>query len=228
MRVHEIGSGELHNSRPGEKPPRSSPSETAHPVREDWRASVVRHFGSWPEAIYWGVALAMAAAYALTLLFFAFDDRTIDGYVSVWTKPLKFEASLAIHAATLALVAGLLSAPNRQSVAMLVVALAFLGASAVEMGWIILQGARAEQSHFNVGTLFHRAMYSVMAFCAVIIIGAAGVIGVFAFFDREFVAPSAVRLAIVLGLTGGTLLTVITAFAIGGSDEPLCRRSSTL
>lgn len=181
---------------------------------------VLGHFASWPEAIYWSIAIAMAAAFALTLLILTFDARTIDGNISVWAKPLKFEASLAIHAATLAVVVGLLSPPHRHGSAMLVVAFAFLAASAVEMGWIILQGARAQQSHFNVGTPFNRAMYSVMAFCAVIIIGAAGAVGLAALRDQGLSASSAVKASIVLGLVGGTILTLITAFAIGGRMSP--------
>ncbi|WKA31435.1 hypothetical protein [Bradyrhizobium roseum] len=177
-------------------------------------------FGSRPEAIYWSVAITMAAAFALTLLLLAVDARTIDGHISAWAKPLKFEASLAIHAATLALVTGLLSPPHRQGSAMLIVAFAFLAASTVEMGWIIWQGARAEQSHFNVSTPFHRLMWSAMAFCAVVIIGAAAAIGLAALRDRSFAASPAVRASIVLGLVGGTILTLITAFAIGGRMSP--------
>ncbi|MGL4438868.1 MAG: hypothetical protein ACRCUE_06315 [Bosea sp. (in: a-proteobacteria)] len=183
-------------------------------------ALVLRLFASWPEAIYWGIAVVMAAAFAVTLILLALDPRTIDGHTSVWVKPLKFELSLVLHAATLALIFGLLSPTHRQGSAMLIVSLAFLAASAVEMGYIIIQGARAEQSHFNVGTPFHSAMYSVMAFCAVIIVGAAGAIGLAAWADAELAASPALKAAIVVGLIGGTILTLITAFAIGGRMSP--------
>jgi hypothetical protein len=183
-------------------------------------ALVQRLFGTWPETLYWGVALVMAAAFGLTLVLLALDPRTIDGHTSVWVKPLKFELSLVLHAATLALVAGLLSPSHRQGSAMLIVAIVFTAASAVEMGYIILQGARAELSHFNVGTPFHRTMYSVMAICAVLIVGAAGAIGLAASADADFDAQPALKAAIGLGLVGGTILTLITAFAIGGRMSP--------
>jgi hypothetical protein len=50
------------------------------------------------------------------------------------------------------------------------VALAFLLACTVEMGWIILQAALGQHSHFNDSTAFHRMMFSVMAFAAVVAI----------------------------------------------------------
>jgi hypothetical protein len=176
--------------------------------------------GSWPEVIYWAVAVVMVVGFVGTLVLLALDTRSIDGHASVWVKPLKFELSLAIHAGTLALAVGLLSPPHRQGVAMLAVALVFLAACTIEMGYIFLQAARAEHSHFNVGTPFHRAMYSGMAICAVIIVGAAGAIGLSVMADANVAAPFALRTAIVLGFVGGTILTLITAFAIGARTSP--------
>lgn len=182
---------------------------------------LAHRFGtSWPQTIYWGVAGAMCIALAVTLVIQASDSRTLDGHISVWTKPLKFELSLLVHAASLALVTGLLSPAKQQGALMMVIAGAFLAACVIEMGYIILQGARAEQSHFNVATPFHKAMYAVMAFCAVIIIGAAGAIGLVMLGDNAAALTPALRIAIILGLVGGTVLTLVTAFAIGGRMSP--------
>lgn len=103
---------------------------------------------------------------------------------------------------------------------MLAVALAFLVACTVEMGWIIAQAAQGQQSHFNDSTAVHRAMFSVMAFCAVIITGAAGAVALEVARDSGFGAPAPVKAGVVLGLLGGTLLTLITAFAIGARGSP--------
>lgn len=176
--------------------------------------------GSWPEVIYWGIALSMLTAFAVTLVLMIIDTRTLDGSTSVWTKPLKFELSLTLHAATLALACALLSQSSRQGTAMLLLALAFLAACTIEMGYIISQAARGEQSHFNVGTPYHRMMYSVMAFAAVIIVGAAGAIGLALLADQRSSASGALKAAIVLGFIGGTVLTLITAFTIGGRMSP--------
>ena len=173
-----------------------------------------------PETVYWTVACVMIAGFALTLALAMVDDRTIDGVDSVWVKPLKFELSLAIHAATLALVVSALSPSLRSSTVMVAIAMAFLAACVVEMGYIISQAARAEHSHFNMSTPFNRLMWSVMAIAAIVVIGAAGSIGMAAAFDSEAHLSPALRWAIALGLIGGTILTLFTAFTIGARMSP--------
>lgn len=116
----------------------------------------------------------MAAASIGTMIFMTIDPRVIDGDASVWTKPLKFELALALHAAPLGFAPRLLSPPDRHGSVMLTVAVAFLAACIAEMGYLLLQGGRGEQSHVNVARPYHRAMHSMMAFAAVITIGAAG------------------------------------------------------
>lgn len=173
-----------------------------------------------PELIYWGVCASMILCFLVSLAVAAFDGRTIDGAVSVWAKPLKFEASLALHAATLALVMTALTPTVRSSTLMTVLALVFLAACIVEMAYIIAQAARAEHSHYNVTTPFTRFMWSVMAFAAIIIVGAAGALGVATIFAASATLAPAVKWAIALGLVGGTLLTLYTAFTIGGRMSP--------
>ncbi len=180
----------------------------------------IRLGSSWPETIYWAIAFAMLAAGAITLILILADPRTLDGHTSVWIKPLKFELSLALHASTIALVCGLFSPSTKSSMPMLLITLLFLAACIVEMGYILIQGGLGQQSHFNVGTPFHRFMYSVMASAAVIIVGAAAAIGLVAVADSDFSASPALKNAIVLGFVGGTVLTLITAFTIGGRMSP--------
>lgn len=172
-----------------------------------------------PERIHAAIAITMLAAFGVTLGLWALDTRSIDG-VSVWAKPLKFELALAVHAGTLALIVGRLGPRLRSGPVMQAVALAFLVACTLEMGWIIAQAAQGQQSHFNDSTAFHRAMFSVMAFCAVIITGAAGAVALAVWCDGSFGAPAPVRAGVVLGLLGGTILTLITAFAIGARGSP--------
>lgn len=175
---------------------------------------------STAEWIYCGVAIAMAVGLAATLIVMLFDTRTIDGHASVWMKPIKFEIALAVHAATIALVVSLLSESTRNGWMMTLVAVAFLIACTIEMGWIILKAAQAQQSHFNMSTPFTRFMYSVMAFMAIIIIGAAGAVGLAVLGDQGFLGSLPLRTAIVIGFVGGTILTLITAFTIGGKLTP--------
>lgn len=175
---------------------------------------------SLPLAIYGGVGLAMLVAFGVTLVLHALDPRVLANHDSVWAKPLKFELALALHAGSLALVVARMAPPPRDGRWMRLVALVFLAACSVEMGYIIMQAARAEPSHFNDTTGFHRLMFAVMAFCAVFIIGAAGAIGATVWRDKGFHAPRAARAGVILGLMGGTILTLVTAFAIGGNGGP--------
>jgi hypothetical protein len=172
------------------------------------------------ESIYWGVAVAALVGLAVTLIVMQFDTRTIDGHTNVWIKPIKFEIALAIHAASLALVVSLLTPSVRDGGIMTLVAVTFLMACTIEMGWIILKAAQAQHSHFNMTTPFTRFMYSVMAIMAVIIIGAAGAIGLAVLADGGFAGSLPLKTAIVIGFVGGTILTLITAFTIGGRLTP--------
>ncbi len=172
------------------------------------------------EIIYWVISGSMVACFVLTLIFAAFDERTIDGVNSVWAKPLKFETSLAIHAATLALVMSALNTSVRAGSLMLILSMMFLAACIIEMGYIIFQAARAEHSHFNTSTPFAHLMWSVMAFAAIVIVGTAGAIGMTMIFSAENSLTPALRWAIVIGLIGGTLLTLYTAFTIGANNSP--------
>ena len=100
------------------------------------------------------------------------------------------------------------------------IALAFLAACTIEMGWIILQAAQGQHSNFKESTAFHRAMFSVMAFAALIITGAAAAVASVAWRDPDFAAGALLRTGILLGLICGTVLTLMTAFANGGRGGP--------
>lgn len=184
-----------------------------------FRIMHIRFRWSFPQWVFAGISCSMFLAFAATIALWVVDPRTIDG-VSVWAKPLKFELALAIHAGTLALVVSRLSPTLRTGIFMQGVALAFLAACSVEMGWIILQAAQGQHSHFNVSSALHRAMFSAMAFAAIIITGAAAAVASVVWRDPDFAAGAVIRAAILLGLIGGTILTLVTAFAIGGRGSP--------
>lgn len=169
--------------------------------------------------LWWWAAAASLAAGVLALALQAIDARTLAG-VNVWIKPTKFGFSLALHMATLALVAALVSPGEWQGRILLVIAALSIGAALVEMVWIIRQAGLAQGSHFNVSTPFHAAMYQVMAAGAVLIIGAAGVLGVMVAADQGWSHGEALRSGIALGLVAGTALTLFTAFSIGAAMSP--------
>lgn len=192
---------------PRQAPPRRAPPHRAPP---HW----VR-----PHRVFAGIALAMILCFAVALALWALDPRTLDG-VSVWAKPMKFGLALAVHAGTLAFVASRMSPSPGSDLYMRGVAAAFLTACAIEMGWIALQAAQGQHSHFNDSTALHRAMFTVMAVGAVVITGAAAAVAAAAWRDPGFAARPVLRAGILLGFFGGTILTLVTAFAIGGRGSP--------
>ncbi|MDH8660866.1 hypothetical protein QIH25_28370, partial [Klebsiella pneumoniae] len=69
---------------------------------------------------------------------------------SVWAKPLKFEASLAIHFATLALSLSAVDLSAKWGKVLFAVAVSSVGATTFEMIYILIQAARQQASHFNL------------------------------------------------------------------------------
>lgn len=167
------------------------------------------------EAVWWVTAGLLLALFAVTLALWAVDDRQLDG-ASAWAKPLKFQVALTVHVATLALVVSQLGAPWRGGPLLAAVALVSAISIAGEIAYIMFQASRLEASHFNLSTPFHATMYRLMAAGAVVIVGAAAMVGIVAAVDSQALFSRALRHAVVLGLVGGTVLTLIVAFTMGG------------
>lgn len=160
----------------------------------------------------------MLVLLALGLLAMATDPRLLDGW-SVWTKPVKFALSLAVHIATLAIFAARLSPPFRQGPTMRVLVPVVLFCILGEMAYILAQAAQQQHSHFNVATPFHAAMYTAMGIGAVILTAGAAVIGLLTWRDRRADLAPGLRTGAILGLVGGTVLTVLVGAAMGGSGS---------
>lgn len=175
--------------------------------------------GSFAERLWWVAAAGSFALGLLAIALQALDVRELAG-VNVWVKPAKFGFSLALHMATLALIARLMSSGPTANTLLAFAAVLSVAAAAIEMVWIIRQAGLAQQSHFNVSTPFHAAMYQVMAVGAVLIIGAAGVVGALVAVDEGWSHGEVLRWGIVTGLIVGTVLTLFTAFSIGAAMSP--------
>lgn len=163
----------------------------------------------------WLAVLGFLLVFLVTAGLDRVDSRQLGG-VGVWVKPMKFQLSVALHLATLAWVAGRLGEEWRlgwvvQAVLLLAVLMAVL-----EVAYITVQGAMQQGSHFNLTTRFHATMYSLMATGAVVLTSAAAVLGVVALLDGQARLGPGLRQAVALGLVGGTVLTLIIAFDMGG------------
>jgi hypothetical protein len=166
--------------------------------------------------VWWAAAAGFVIILLVTLCVSAFDQRVV-GNDGVWVKPIKFQVSLAIHFATLAAVAALLSGQHGTGSLLFWIAVASVGSAVFEIVYIMVQAARQEASHFNLSTPFHHTMYVLMAIGAVVITVAAAVVGAVAWFDSSASLGPATRIAVATGLIGGTLLTLLIAFRMGGA-----------
>lgn len=162
--------------------------------------------------------LVMAALLVLCLVAMAFDARELRG-VSVWVKPAKFAASLAVWCWTMAWAWTALDPAWREGrVARLVVA-GTIACTAFESGWITLRAALGLPSHFATDVL-GAAMYGVMGIAAVLLCLCAAVFGALVAWRGDTAMHRAMRAAIAAGFIVAGLLGIFTGLAIGGGTGP--------
>ena len=181
-----------------------------------------------PDRMWWRTAGLLTLLLPPTALAFLIDGRRLGGE-SIWSKPLRFEVALALHFATLALVAARLSPPWRTSRSIKLAVASSVAATAAEMVYILVQAARQQPSHFNVGApLTAFLYYGVMAPGAVLITVAAAIVGWATAWDQSARLGTATRLGVVFGFIGGAGLTIVIALhmgaslshAVGGGPQP--------
>jgi hypothetical protein len=173
----------------------------------------------WHRPLVW-FAGAMGVLTLVALGGLLVDDRTIVGSPA-WLKPFKFAVSLGIYAITLAWLLRFSRRARRTGWwAATVVALAATG----EMVAITLQAVRGHASHFNNGTPFDQAVWSLMGNMVVILWTASLVVAIVVAVQRDIdpVVRSAARLGFVLSL-GGMLLAFMMTVPSAGQQETLDR-----
>lgn len=162
---------------------------------------------------------AMAALLALSLAAMLVDGRSING-VSVWTKPAKFAASLAVWFWTLAWAWGVLAPAARQGRIARVVLWGTVAAGLFEQGWITLRAALGLRSHFASDPL-GAFMFSVMGAAALALVLLAAVLGVLVLLRGDGAQARPWRLAVGLGLVVAGVMGGVTGFAIGAQGGPV-------
>jgi hypothetical protein len=168
-----------------------------------------------------GIGCFLAAVPALVALLV--DTRTIDG-VDVWLKPIKFMLSTGLFAWTAAWFIGELDPQRRMARPVRVVVWTIVAATLFEVGYITLQGALGERSHFNESDTLHVVLYAMMGVVATLLTATSLLLA------REHrrhadrgLAP-AYRLAVylglmatgVLGIATGATISVNQSHAVGG------------
>ena len=166
------------------------------------------------------MCLALAIPSALA---FGLDARTIND-VNIWSKPLKFQLSFALHWLTVAWLLRLLNptAARTPSLRWWLRIGAF--ASVVEVFYITLQAARGRASHFNFSTSLEAVLYfALMGGAALLMMLATIWIGWLVWRHAE---PgqrcTGLWLGAVLGLVFGSVATLLVTapLAAGVIDGP--------
>jgi len=175
------------------------------------------HQPAWAHPFYRGHALLAGVGFFLILTMMPttaallLDHRTVHG-ISVWVKPLKFQASLAVHLLTIAWLLQWLPAHRRDTALVRILAASMAVTALFEVGYIAHQASLGEASHYNLATAYNRVMYGLMGVGAVVLVGSAAMIGglILAHGDRH----DAMALAAGLGLVLGGVLGFLTGAAL--------------
>ncbi|MBI5719704.1 MAG: hypothetical protein HZC37_18700 [Burkholderiales bacterium] len=140
------------------------------------------------------LALAVPMAVAAGL-----DERLLRG-ANVWIKPIKFALSIALLALTTAWFVGHLRPERRRSRAMGRIVWLLIVAGSFELGYIGLQAALGQGSHYNVGDPLHAIMYPLMGLGALGLTATQPLLAWQLRTHADPSRPSAYRLAVRLGL----------------------------
>jgi hypothetical protein len=155
--------------------------------------------------------LLMLALMAPTFAALLADPRTLHG-ISVWMKPLKFQASLGLYLLTLAWFFGDLPERVRRGPVVRSLVAVAVAASLFEIAYIALQAGRGLASHFNVGDPFHATMYGLMGLGAVALTAVSPALAALLVRHRPRHLSTAFWLSVVIGLA----LTFVLGAGVGG------------
>jgi hypothetical protein len=160
--------------------------------------------------VWWQGALFLAVFFAISVLLFSFDQRLLADD-ALWVKPVKFEISIIVHFITLAVIASLLSPARRNGVAWKAMSYSVVAAGIFGVMYIFLQAARGRESHFNNSTVVESIMYSLMGLGAIVLVLGSFYLGYLLFREYQSQRNQPLLLASALGLTTGSVLTLIIA-----------------
>ncbi|MGL4966039.1 MAG: hypothetical protein ACRC67_32765 [Inquilinus sp.] len=173
-----------------------------------------------------GFGLALLALAVVLSVAWALDPRQLHGE-DVWAKPVKFLLSVGLFALTSAWFIGELPQARRNAAPIRAARWTVIAAGTFELGYITLQGALGQPSHFNESTPFHTVMFALMG------IGAVALTATTLPLAREIARHGtglspALRLAIVLGLVltfilgvgAGVAISTHGGHAVGGTGGP--------
>jgi hypothetical protein len=180
-----------------------------NPLRELWHRE--------PRLVVYTAILLAAMVPALAGLML--DERTLRD-VNVWVKPMKFLISTVVLALTTAWFIGHLPEASRRGRAVSVIVWTLIATASFEIGYISLQAALGQASHYNVGDPFHGLMYSLMGIAAVVLAGTQPALALQLLRHGDRSRATAYRLSVLLGLTLSFVLGAVAGMVLAGIQPP--------
>jgi len=147
-------------------------------------------------ALYGALLLVLMLPMALAL---GLDDRELRG-APVWIKPLKFALSIAVLAWTTAWFVGHLVPARQRGRAIDRIVWTLIAAGTFELGYITLQAALGQGSHYNVGDWVHGTLYTLMGLGALALTATQPMLAWQLHRHSDARRPAALRLSVQLGL----------------------------
>lgn len=166
------------------------------------------------------LAVFLGLSLGVTLLAAQIDTRLWLGE-NIWLKPIKFQLSLTLYLATLAVFARWMPERTRASLWFRTFAAIVCLSILAEMAWIAGAAAFGTGSHFNVATPFMSAIYSLMGLFAVTLTSATLVMGLSVWRNPATGLSPALKLSVVLGLILTFVLTVPVAGYMASTEGHL-------
>ncbi len=178
-----------------------------------WRELVARQ-----QTLAW-FGLALWLAMLPTLLAWGLDERTLRE-ANVWTKPLKFMASVGLFSLTTAWFVGLLAPKRRDTALVRVVVVVIIATGLFEVAYITWQAAWAQASHYNASTVLHQVMYALMGLGALLLTATQPLLAWQIWRDGRSQVPSVWREAVLIGLVATFVLGAGVGGLLGGLQPP--------
>jgi hypothetical protein len=160
----------------------------------------------------------MWAAMVPVAIALAIDERTLRE-ANVWWKPLKFLLSIGAFSLTTAWFVGLLPEARRRARPVRLVVATVVAAGGFEIGYIVLQAALGQASHYNVGDALHGTLYTLMAIAAIALVATQGLLAV-ELARHAALGNGAWRTSVVAGLALTCVLGIASGMPLGGLQPP--------
>lgn len=186
------------------------PARTLHALLRELmsRQRALANFG----LLLWALLLPTAVAWGL-------DERTLR-HANVWAKPAKFLLALGAFSLTMAWLVGWIDTTRRGSRPVAIAVVTLIAASVLELAYIVVQAARGQASHYNVGDPLHEALYAAMAIGALMLTASGLPIAREIHRNGLPAVPVVLRRAAVHGLVLTFVLGAGVGMLLGGLQPP--------